>query len=174
MCSLCKRFMSRFHNWNFKIKFDVIWHYLFCLKTGTCTPCSFDTETVHNLALTKSYRTSLPLIEGQNRRLCLSRFKPFNSPQPEPLEQIILFSLTRETVFSDGSIRLWKTDGHNLALCATCTAIRLRIAALAGTRTLLGLLLNSGRVFLEYAKIEQAKELLCWYAKGVRVLGIKL
>lgn len=153
MCSLCKCFMSRFDNWNFKIKFDVIWNYL---------------------ALTKSYPTSLPLIEGQNRRLCLSSFKPFKSPQPEPLKQFILFSLTRETVLSDGSIRLWKTDGHTLALCATCTAVRLRTAALAGTRTLLELLLNSGRVFLEYAKIEQAKEKLCWYAKGVEVLGIKL
>ena len=162
MCSLCTCFMSRFENWNFKIKFDVIEITFFVWKQVHALVVHSIRKPYTNLALTKSYPTSLPLIEGQNRRLCLSRFKPFKSPQPEPLEQFILFSLTRETVLSDGSIRLWKTDGHNLALCATCTANRLRTAALAGTRTLLGLLLNSGRVFLEYAKIEQAKEKLCW------------
>ena len=117
MWRLCKCYMSRFDNWNFKIMFDVIWNYLFSLKTGALTGCltciRYRNRTQPRFD--KKLPCEPPLGRGAEKEALPESLQAFEFVAARTSEKVYLI-FSRWTVFWGAEVSVLKTNGRNWVL----------------------------------------------------------
>ena len=132
--------------------------------TGITNISSLSQGLLSRIVASQHSASRASLAEEEKRKLCLNHVKPLRSLHPELLDKTILLCVVKLVFFecehpsifklmviteaAEASARL-KAWVRNYIL-ATCRAYSTKI------------FLDSCRTFHKYAKIEQAKEMLCW------------